>query len=386
MGSLLVQCSACGNRVAFRKPTCVGGNGCGIDLTRAKGKVFVVRWRNLDGQSRQKKIGPSRIAAEEYLRQIESQLALNIYIDRQKDRNQQVTLKELFRWFLNEPDVRELDSFKLLKTLTKSLSKRLSVNKPVSSLSTAILEDYKSKRLQDESPVYPGRKITPRTVQEELHCLRNAINRAVMSGFMSSNPIQRWPVIKVHNVRDRILSDSEWARLQKALPKWLWRIVFVAYHTGMRQNELMRMRWIQVDLKKGFVRLKAEDTKTEKNRIVRLIPEVVGVLRQAPRSMRSQQVFLSATGKPLQRWTSYVNRVWLEALEQADIQNFRFHDLRHTFVTRAMRAGNPAYLVMKQVGHRTESMLKRYHLIDESDLLQLAFPSGSSVGNAQSPQ
>ena len=199
----------------------MGGNGCSIDLTRTKGKIFVVRWRNLDGQSRQKKIGPSRIAAEECLRQIESQLALNTYIDRQKDRNQQVTLKELFRWFLNEPDVRELDSFKLLKTLTKSLSKRLSVNKPVSSLSTAILEDYKSKRLQDESPVYPGRKITPRTVQEELHCLRNAINRAVMSGFMSSNPIQRWPVIKVHNVRDRILSDSEWARLQKALPKWL---------------------------------------------------------------------------------------------------------------------------------------------------------------------
>ena len=57
----------------------------------------MVRWRNLDGQSRQKNIDPSRIAEEEYLRQIESQLALNTYIDRQKDRNQQVTLKELFR-------------------------------------------------------------------------------------------------------------------------------------------------------------------------------------------------------------------------------------------------------------------------------------------------
>ena len=47
--------------------------------------------------------------------------------------------------------------------------------------------------------------------------------------------------------------------------------------------------------------------------------------------------------------------------------------MRHDFVTKAMRSGNPAYLVMKQVGHKSDAMLRRYQLIDEQDLLQLKF-------------
>ena len=62
---------------------------------------------------------------------------------------------------------------------------------------------------------------------------------------------------------------------------------------------------------------------------------------------------------------------YLDRLEKAGIKGACFHDLRHDFVTRAMRGGNASHIVMKQVGHKTDSMLRRYQLIDERDLLEL---------------
>ena len=66
-------------------------------------------------------------------------------------------------------------------------------------------------------------------------------------------------------------------------------------------------------------------------------------------------------------------KVWNESLKRAGIEDAVFHDLRHNFVIKAMRGGNASHVVMKQVGHKSDAMLKRYQLIDERDLLDLEF-------------
>ena len=99
------------------------------------------------------------------------------------------------------------------------------------------------------------------------------------------------------------------------------------------------------------------------------------MLRETPRALHTQQVFLSATNKPIPYWTTYVQKTWKQSLEKAGIEGACFHDLRHDFVTRAMRSGNASHVVMKQVGHKTDSMLRRYQLIDERDLLELRIDS-----------
>ena len=104
---------------------------------------------------------------------------------------------------------------------------------------------------------------------------------------------------------------------------------------------------------------------------MRFLPEVNTMLREIPRTLHTQQVFLSATNKPIPYWTTYVQKTWKRSLEKAGIKGACFHDLRHDFVTRAMRGGNASHIVMKQVGHKTDSMLRRYQLIDERDLLEL---------------
>ena len=102
------------------------------------------------------------------------------------------------------------------------------------------------------------------------------------------------------------------------------------------------------------------------------------MLRETPRALHTQQVFLSATNKPIPYWTTYVQKTWKQSLEKAGIEGACFHDLRHDFVTRAMRSGNASHVVMKQVGHKTDSMLRRYQLIDERDLLELQMDSSVS--------
>jgi integrase len=69
-------------------------------------------------------------------------------------------------------------------------------------------------------------------------------------------------MLKENNIRDRVLSFEEFARLLAQCPPHLNPIVKLAYHTAMRQGEILGLTWGQVDLKEGFIRLRPEDTKT----------------------------------------------------------------------------------------------------------------------------
>ena len=182
-----------------------------------------------------------------------------------------------------------------------------------------------------------------------------------------------FPAIKVDNVRKRIFTDDEYQRLLEACPLWLRRIVIMAYWTGMRQREIIQLEWNSVDLKDGFVRLRAAQTKTDEARSVRLSPQVIQMLGGISSTLQPRNVFLSATQRPILRWGSYQKKVWNESLKRAGIEDAVFHDLRHDFVTKAMRSGNASHVVMKQVGHKSDAMLRRYQLIDERDLLDLKF-------------
>ena len=61
---------------------------------------------------------------------------------------------------------------------------------------------------------------------------------------------------------------------------WLRRIVIMAYWTGMRQKEIIQLEWNAVDLKTGFIRLKAAQTKTDEARSVRLSPQVIQMMKK----------------------------------------------------------------------------------------------------------
>ncbi len=378
---LQVECPECGHRNPEGVAKCKGkfrygeskGERCQFSrLTKASGKIYWIEYRD-HGKRKRERIGPSKAAAENRLLEVQKSLVEDKHIER--DKNATVTLGQLFDWFLNLQEVKALDSYVRMAQQIKSLSRLINTNQVVRDLTTHQLEEYVYSRLQEPSPTKRGQTIAPKTVKEELNLLRNVLNRALQYEVISKTPVSRYPTMKIDNVRKRVFTDEEYQRLLEKCPLWLKRIVIMARGTGMRQGEILKLQWSDVDLKTGFVRLKASMTKTDEARSVRLLPEVIAMLREIPRALHTQQVFLSATNKPIPYWTTYVQKTWKQSLEKAGIEGACFHDLRHDFVTRAMRSGNASHVVMKQVGHKTDSMLRRYQLIDERDLLELQMDS-----------
>ena len=378
---LLVQCPECGHRNPEGEARCKGkfrygenkGQKCEFSrLTKTSGKVYWIDYRD-HGKRKRERIGPSKTAAEARLLKVQSSLVEDKHIER--DKNATVTLGQLFDWFLNLQEVSQLDSYPRVKVQIKALSRLLNKDQVIRDLTISQLETYVKNRLQEPSPNRIGRTIAAKTVKEEISLLRNMLNRALSYEFISGPPISRYPTVKVDNVRKRVFGEEEYQRLLEECPLWLRRIVIMARGTGMRQGEILKLQWRDVDLKTGFVRLKASMTKTDEARSVRLLPEVITMLREIPKTLHTQQVFLSANNRPIPYWTTYVQKTWKQSLEKAGIEGACFHDLRHDFVTRAMRSGNASHVVMKQVGHKTDSMLRRYQLIDERDLLELRIDS-----------
>jgi len=382
---LLVQCPECGHRNPEGEARCKGkfrygenkGQKCEFSrLTKTSGKVYWIDYRD-HGKRKRERIGPSKTAAEARLLKVQSSLVEDKHIER--DKNATVTLGQLFDWFLNLQEVSQLDSYPRVKVQIKALSRLLNKDQVIRDLTISQLETYVKNRLQEPSPNRIGRTIAAKTVKEEISLLRNMLNRALSYEFISGPPISRYPTVKVDNVRKRVFGEEEYQRLLEECPLWLRRIVIMARGTGMRQGEILKLQWRDVDLKTGFVRLKASMTKTDEARSVRLLPEVITMLREIPKALHTQQVFLSANNRPIPYWTTYVQKTWKQSLQKAGIEGACFHDLRHDFVTRAMRSGNASHVVMKQVGHKTDSMLRRYQLIDERDLLELRMNSSIPV-------
>ena len=146
--------------------------------------------------------------------------------------------------------------------------------------------------------------------------------------------------------------------------------LLTAYQLGQRFGEIVGLTWDRVDVKRGFITLRALDTKTKTARQVPMTPDVRVTLQRLAKvrsRLTTRHVFTYA-GRPLQR----VTRSFKTALKDAGITDFRFHDLRHCASTNLRRAGVDTATAMKIVGHKSEKMWKRYNAIDEEDLTQAA--------------
>jgi integrase len=144
-------------------------------------------------------------------------------------------------------------------------------------------------------------------------------------------------------------------------------VVGVVIIGGMRQGEILNLVWSRADLKEGFIRLQPEDCKTKEGRDVYLNREMVEMLRAMPRGLSGVRVF-AYKGKVL---GSTFQKAFNTAKKLAKIDDFTFHDLRHTYVTDRDREGHAHCVIMAQTGHKTMRRLGRYRRVDRGDLKAL---------------
>jgi integrase len=164
--------------------------------------------------------------------------------------------------------------------------------------------------------------------------------------------------------RVRFLDDAERERLLRACRGsdngMLNPIVVMALSTGMRQGEILNLKWPDVDLKKGVAIL--QETKNGERRRVPITGYALEVMREYAKVRRldSEFVFPGRTGKPVE-----FRKHWLKALSDAGIADFRFHDLRHCTASYLAMNGASLAEIAEILGHKTLQMVKRYsHLSD----------------------
>ena len=232
--------------------------------------------------------------------------------------------------------------------------------------------------------------LNPNTVGVMQGVLSTALNQAVDDGLIPSNPASG---VKKAATREqapmRPLSQEEASRLLGATMETRDEaLLTLALRTGMRQGELAALRWDDIDLtgKPSITVRRSADTRTQtrvsttktgKERKIHIGPRTVDVLkahraRQLEERMAAASwadsglVFPNTKGKIRRR--DSIMRSLRQFLEEADLpKNVRFHDLRHTAGTLALRQGVPLHTVSKMLGHADPAMtLRRYaHVLDD---------------------
>jgi integrase len=183
-------------------------------------------------------------------------------------------------------------------------------------------------------------------------------------GWLEKNPCERVSKSKESPGRVRFLSESEIVTLLDACRPHgdLYAAVVLSLTTGGRQAEIMNLRWNQVDFTRQVITL--SDTKNGDRRALPLVGEAVTLLRERAkvRSITDDRVFPSTRNSDHQRC---LREIWERTLSAAKIEDFRWHDLRHTAASYLVMSGASLVEVAKILGHRTMAMVLRYaHLAD----------------------
>ncbi|MFC1578982.1 tyrosine-type recombinase/integrase, partial [Pseudomonadota bacterium] len=197
----------------------------------------------------------------------------------------------------------------------------------------------------------------PATVNRMKAALSSLFKWAIEEGIAHRNPAREVRARPENNKRLRYLSEEELLRLQDACRKsdWdrLYLLVLMALMTGARQGELLNLRWEHIDFTQRTAML--EKTKNGDRRALTLPYPVVEELMRY--RMPDGLLFpgLKRRDKPRN-----FKRHWLAALQAADIQNFRFHDLRHTAASYLAMNGATLLEIGEVLGHRNLETTRRY--------------------------
>ena len=131
------------------------------------------------------------------------------------------------------------------------------------------------------------------------------------------------------------------------------RVYFLPFAAG--RSHLV---WDRVDMKNRIVNLKTQETKERRKKIIPLFDIVYDMLCNLPRGIHTTHVFLR-NGKPFQ-YDGNCQRYWQRACQESDIEDFHFHDLRHTCITRLVMEGYPVSFIMEMTGHTNFNTHSRY--------------------------
>lgn len=203
------------------------------------------------------------------------------------------------------------------------------------------------------------------TINRHIEILSKMFNLCIDNGLIENNPCRSVGQLREENYKIRFLTIDEEKALFYAIEElnnssnndynYLKNIIICALQTGMRKSEILGLKWSQIDFKNDFIEVLK--TKSGKARKIPISDRLNKALKENLLTSNSDYVFTNPeTKKPYKD----IKKAFSTVLEKANIQNFRFHDLRHTVATRMVEAGADLVVVQEILGHSSIQTTMRY--------------------------
>ncbi len=308
-----------------------------------------------------------------------------------KKRNHILTLNEFIK---NEYKIWRYANRKSAK---KDIDRLISVfldefgNYPLLSITPLAIDKWRSKRIASG--------IKPITANRDISILKSMLNKAEEWEIIPENPLRKFKLAKIDNspnvryltneeetnlknalflrdekLRSARLSANEWRqqRNYKTLPD-LTKIFFtdhmtpmilLSLNTGLRQGELFNLKWENINFERAILTIAGDLAKSGKTRHLPLNTLALQLLKNWKTQTKNNEFIFQNpnTNKPFDN----VKKAWRTILEQAKIEKFRWHDMRHHFASKLVMAGVDLNTVRELLGHADIKMTLRYaHLAPE---------------------
>lgn len=267
-----------------------------------------------------------------------------------------LTVSGLVTEFLADPETKQLRYYDSLDKLLEWWTTHYGTTK-VLQLGVLTLREAREKIR------HPGRK--PGTVNRHLSALRSCWNWGRAAGLVPQDKL--WParlMLTEPEGRTRFLADEELVRLlaaAEAASPIVYGAVLVSLATGVRQSELLRLKWSDVDLVKQ--RLTVQLSKNKERRTVHLPASAVDALKTLKQAtVVGAHVLTLADGRPLDK--NLLEHRWKAVRKTAALDNFRWHDLRHSCASFLAQNGASLLEIGSVLGHKSANITRRYaHLV-----------------------
>ncbi len=316
-------------------------------------------------------IGPSRKLAETIVAKRKVAIAENKNLDIKKDPEPvkfHEFAKEYLKWArANKKHSTCIKDISIMRGLDAHFEK-----KSIHEITTWDIEKWKMKRKET---------LKPGSVNRELALVKHLFSKAVEWKKLKESPAKAIKRMKGETNRLRFLMPEETNILLSNCEGLLWGLleplVTLALHTGARKGELQNLKWTEIDFKLENITLL--DTKNGERRDIRMDQTVRSTLEALDRrsefvfpntrkaystivdyglDRRSEFVFPNTAGKKIA--CSRLHEAFHEALARSGIEDFHFHDLRHSFASNLVMNGAELNDVRELLGHKKMEMTLRY--------------------------
>jgi integrase len=271
-----------------------------------------------------------------------------------------ISFEEIINDYLSDYRVNGKKTIKRAEQCTNLLLKEFEGMK-VPEINTSSINKYIEKRRRDN--------VSNATINRELSAIKRAFNLAARCTPPKVAQVPYIPMLKENNVRKGFIEHEDYLALKEALPTYLKPVLTFAYFSGWRKAEALGLKWSQVNLRDGIVRLEPGETKNGEGRTFYMEPELWELLKELHRQRRMDCLFVfHLDGKKI----SYFRKSWNTACARINKAGLLFHDLRRSAVRNMIRAGVPERVAMTISGHKTRSMFDRYNIVSQEDLKEAA--------------